>query len=137
MNWSGSAKRIQATVAMLADPDRADLDEIKKSLVDLKGKREALETRRRSARQARQSTYRNGSPQLAKQRFQKSGPWSQTANRTSKQPAESSLFVERIDIDPKSRSGKLILPADARLAWIQIYHSGGARRSAGRIEGEG
>lgn len=108
-------KRIQATVAMLADPDLADLDEIKKSLVDLKGKREALETRRRSARQARQSTHTETDLRSwAKQRFQNLAKVADGKSdfETTRRVVHS--FVDRIDIDPKSRSGKLILPADAK-----------------------
>ena len=43
------SKRIRATVAMLADPDLADLEELKATLVELKHRREALETQRTQA----------------------------------------------------------------------------------------
>ncbi len=42
-------RRIQATVAMLADPDLSDMNELKQGLVDLKRQREILEARKEQA----------------------------------------------------------------------------------------
>ncbi len=122
---------------MLADPDLADLDEIKKSLVDLKGSGRPLETPavplvrpvrvpipKRISAAGKTALPESGQVADGKSDFE-----------TTRRVVHS--FVDRIDIDPKSISGKLILPADAKACLESEFITRVALGDPRRVEGEG
>lgn len=108
------AKRIQNTVTMLTDPDLADVTELKATLIELKAKRETLETRRREVSHVTGIIHTE--PQLRTWATERFEDLAQVAHGKASFDATRRVlhaYVHRIEIDPMAKRGTLILPADA------------------------
>lgn len=107
-------KRISATVALLADADLSGLDELKKTLVDLKTKRDALKARHDElASNPRPQYTEQELRQWANERFKAVADAKEGHAATEETRKIVHAVVERIEIDPHAKRGVLLLPADA------------------------
>lgn len=107
-------RRIQATVAMLSDPELADLGELKATLVDLKRQREVLEARKEQASAG--SGYPVNEAALrewAAEKLERLGD----ALDGNLSPLETRQlvhsYVARIEIDPHAYCGTMFMVPDA------------------------
>lgn len=107
-------KRIRAMATMLADPSFEGLDEIKTTLADLKRRRDALRTEATRIAEAKHVMIDEGDlRRWAKERFESFARAAQSGVATAALAGVVRAYVDRIEIDPKSRRGVLWLPADA------------------------
>lgn len=106
-------RRIKATVALIADPTFDGLDDLHAVLAELKGKRDALQSKLQSAEAS-------ASPPLAPQELR---DWANEqfarldglATKSEVDLADRQLveaFVERIEVDPDSNTGVIFVYAD-------------------------
>jgi hypothetical protein len=107
-------KRIKATVAMLADPDLADLDELKATLVDLKRQREALEARKAHPSGEKGQCLDEASlRKWAREKLERLGE----ALGGKLPPLETRqlvhAYVDRLEVDPHKYTGTLFMVPDA------------------------
>ena len=107
-------KRIKTTVAMLADPDLEDMDELKTALVDLKRRRETLEARKEDAAGARgEPVNETALREWATGKLERLGE----AVEGNLSPLETRrvvhAYIDRIDIDPDTCTGTLFIVPDA------------------------
>ena len=108
-------KRIKATVAMLAHPDLADLDELKATLVDLKRQREALEARKAhpSGEKGQCPPRRASLRKWAREKLERLGE----ALGGKLPPLETRqlvhAYVDRLEVDPHKYTGTLFMVPDA------------------------
>ena len=111
---AGVNKGIRATVAVLADSDLADLEELKVTLVELKRKREALEARKNKAAAPEDRLDERALREWATAKFRQ---MADAAEGTLPLPETKHLlqtFIDRIEIDPERHVGYMYVPADAR-----------------------
>lgn len=107
-------RRIQTTVAMLADPDLADLSELKATLVDLKRQREMLEARKEEgSRAARPSLDHAALRKWAVEKLERLGD----AVNGTLPPLETRqlvhAYIDRIELDPYEYTGTMFMVPDA------------------------
>jgi len=106
--------RIKALVAMLADPNFGDMEELKQTLAELKGRRDGLEAHRQEAGRAREETWNEENlRRWARERFEKLGRAADGKETPQATREVVQAYVDRIEIDPKAKRGVLYLPADA------------------------
>lgn len=107
-------KRIASAMALLADGDLDDLDELRETLVGLRKRRAALEAERASAGAGDATPTNAGDLRAwALKRFDEIGAALATDKAVDAMREVVQAYVIRIDIDPKERVGTLLLPADA------------------------
>ncbi|KPJ77404.1 MAG: hypothetical protein AMS14_00590 [Planctomycetes bacterium DG_20] len=107
-------KRIKATVAMLAEPDLEDMDELKTALVDLKRQRETLEARKADSSNEKGRRLNEASlRKWAREKLERLGE----AADGKVPPLETRrlvhAYVDRIEVDPHKCTGVMYIPADA------------------------
>jgi len=107
-------RRIQATVAMLSDPDLADLSELKATLVELKRQREALEAQREQASAGKGELLNETAlRKWATEKLERLGD----ALDGNLSPLETRQvvhsYVARIEIDPHAYRGTMFMVPDA------------------------
>lgn len=107
-------RRIQTTVAMLADPDLSDLGELKATLVDLKRQREVLEARKEDASKAKRPTLDQAAlRQWANEKLDRLGD----AVNGRLSPLETRqlvhAYIDRIELDPYEYTGTMFIVPDA------------------------
>ena len=110
-------RKIKATVSMLTDPSFEGLDELRTTLADLKSKRDALESRRkRNAPRARPAFTETQLRAWANDQFATLDQMAPRANVGLKDRQLVEAFVERIEIDPDTKTGVVVIAADLETA---------------------
>jgi len=107
-------RRIQTTVVMLADPDLADLSELKTTLVDLKRQREMLEARKEEASRPERPTLDQAAlRKWATQKLERLGD-ALNGNLSSLETRQLvHSYIARIEIDPHAYCGTMFMVPDA------------------------
>ena len=106
-------KRIRATVAMLADPELADLEELKATLAELKHRREALEAQKTQAAAASEPLDGRALREWATAKFRQLADAAEGALPLPETKQLLQTFIDRIEIGPEYRVGCMYVPADA------------------------
>jgi DNA invertase Pin-like site-specific DNA recombinase len=121
------SRRIQATVAMLADPMFDGLEELKKTLADLKAKRDALQARLKREKVPADVPLREADLRAwARDRIRQIEKVLAGRMPTMEARRVVHAFVDRIEVDPHRRCGVLFLPADAASSFARETSTRGA-----------
>lgn len=118
-------RRIQTTVAMLSDPDLADLNELKATLVELKRQREALEARKEQACAGKgEAVGETALRKWAAEKLERLGD----ALDGNLSPLETRqvvhTYIDRIELDPHAYCGTMFMVPDA----LALLEAESARR---------
>lgn len=105
--------RIKSVVGLLSDTDLADVEELRRALVDLKKRREALLTAEPAATAADTKTVDTDALRAwARERVAGLADALKPGSSTLEMRKVVHEFVDRIEIDPERRVGTLYLPGD-------------------------
>ena len=113
-------RKIKATVAMLADPDFEGLDDLRTTLADLKARRDALAARLKGDNQP--ATPQFTEKDLRAWATERLAKLNELHTKSSIEPEDRELihaFVDRIEINPETKTGVIYLPADLENAWLR------------------
>ncbi len=106
-------KRIKATVNLLADGDLADVDELRDSLVELKRKRDALAAQLSNAPTPAMAPDENELRAWAIEKLRDLDKAIRPGAITMEMRRVVHEYVDRIEVDPHTKSGTLYLPDNA------------------------
>ncbi len=108
-------RKIKATVSMLADPTFDGIDELRGTLADLKTRRDAIEARsRQTAAPARPSLSADELRAWAMERFARLDELAAGKDVTLPDRQLVEAFVERIEVDPESKTGVVVVAPDLK-----------------------
>ncbi len=125
-------RKIKATVAMLADPTFDGLDELRTTLADLKARRDALATRLKPVDQP--ATPAITEDELRRWAMAQFARLDDLATRTTVDLQDRQMveaFVQRIEINPETKTGEIILIADL----ADAFREGSTREPIGDLRG--
>ncbi len=118
-------RKIKATVAMLADPTFDGIDELRSTLADLKAKRDALVARSKPAEQpATPALSEKELRAWALAQFARLDALATQSTIDLKDRQMIEAFVERIEIDPDTKTGVVYVMADLEGALKRGYTRG-------------
>ena len=106
-------RKIKATVAMLGDPTFDGIDELRTTLADLKSKRDAVAARVKPAKQSAEPRFTE--KELRAWALDQFARLDDLATRTDNDLKDRQMieaFVERIEIDPDTKTGVVYVAAD-------------------------
>ena len=114
-------RKIKAVVAMLADPAFDGLDELRATLAELKARRDVLQARLKPADVPTEPAMPE--QELRAWAMEQFARLDELATRTSVDLKDRQLvaaFVQRIEIDPETKTGVIFIAADLEQAFRQI-----------------